>query len=89
MQLDSAIEHMMQLAPQERVATVRPFWVSLTEQLRLEFLTIDVEVLRDTAKHIAETAREQTGTLQLRRLPIDGIDGRPRLALVSSPALAG
>jgi hypothetical protein len=51
----------VQLPPQERVAAVRPFWETLTQEQRVALLSIDLEELRGRAKDVAARQRRQAG----------------------------
>lgn len=48
-------------SPQERVDAVRPFWESLSQEERVKLLTIDLTALRERARQVTETARQQAG----------------------------
>ena len=52
----------VQLPPQERVAAVRPFWETLTQEDRVELLSITVEDLRARSKEVVARLRRQAGT---------------------------
>jgi hypothetical protein len=49
--------------PDERVAAVRPFWESLSQEERLKLLTIPVAELRERAKQLDIEATAQAGVL--------------------------
>lgn len=49
------------LPPQERVAAVRPFWETLTQEQRVELLSISVDELRTRAKDVVVRLRKQAG----------------------------
>jgi len=51
----------VQLPPQERVAAVRPFWETLTQEQRVELLSISVDELRTRAKDVVARLRKQAG----------------------------
>ena len=47
--------------PQDRVAAVRPFWESLSDQHRAELLSVTLPELQERAKEIAVRQRKQAG----------------------------
>lgn len=49
------------LPPQERVAAVRPFWETLTQEDRVELLSITIEDLRARSKEVLARLRRQAG----------------------------
>lgn len=49
--------------PQERIAAAKPFWEGLTQEQRVEILTISIDDLRNRAKEITERLRKQAGTV--------------------------
>lgn len=49
--------------PQERIAAAKPFWEGLTQEQRVEILTISIDDLRSRAKDVAERLRKQAGTV--------------------------
>ena len=51
----------VQLPPQERVAAVRPFWETLTQEDRVELLSITVEDLQARSKEVVARLRRQAG----------------------------
>ncbi len=51
----------VQLPPQERVAAVRPFWETLTQEERVELLSITVEDLRARSKDVVARMRRLAG----------------------------
>ena len=51
----------LQLPPQERVAAVRPFWETLTQEQRVQLLSIDLQDLHARAKDVAARQRKQAG----------------------------
>lgn len=57
----SFLEELAGLPPQERIATVRPFWESLTQAEREELLSVPLEELRAYARKAAERLRKQAG----------------------------
>ena len=56
----------MQLPPQERVAAVRPFWETLTQEQRVQLLSIDLDDLQARAKDVAARQRKQDGMWRVR-----------------------
>ena len=56
---ESFLEEMAALPPQERIATVRPFWESLSQAQREELLTVGVEDLRAYAQRTTQRLRKQ------------------------------
>ena len=47
--------------PQDRVAAVRPFWESMSDQQRAELLSVTLPELQERAKEIAVRQRKQAG----------------------------
>lgn len=56
------------LQPQDRVAAVRPLWETLTQEQRVELLTVDLPTLREKAKLVLEQARQQAGEAGMTKL---------------------
>lgn len=52
----------LQGPPQERISAVRPFWEALSQQERVDLLTLSLDELRPRAKEIADSRRKQAGT---------------------------
>lgn len=52
-----------QLPPQERVQAVRPFWETLTQEQRVQLLSLSIDELRAKAAEVTARLRRQTGVL--------------------------
>ena len=51
-----------QLPPQERVQAVRPFWETLTQEQRVELLSLSIDELRAKAADVTARLKRQSGT---------------------------
>ena len=60
-QLDPNREAQLQLLPQERVQNVKPCWATISDEERVQVLSISLEELRLRAIDLAEKARKQAG----------------------------
>ena len=54
-----------QLPPQERVQAVRPFWETLTQEQRVQLLSLSIEELRAKAADVTARLKRQSGALLL------------------------
>lgn len=50
-----------QLPPQERVQAVRPFWETLTQEERVQLLSLSIEELRAKACDVTARLKRQSG----------------------------
>ena len=50
-----------QLPPQERVQAVRPFWETLTQEQRVQLLSLSIEELRAKAADVTARLKRQSG----------------------------
>ena len=50
-----------QLPPQERVQAVRPFWETLTQEQRVQLLSLSLEDLRAKAADVTARLKRQSG----------------------------
>lgn len=51
-----------QLPPQERVQAVRPFWETLTQEQRVQLLSLSIDELRAKAADVTARLKRQSGT---------------------------
>jgi hypothetical protein len=58
---ESLLEEMAGLPPQERIASVRPFWESLSQGDREALLTVPLDELRAYAERVVRRLRLQAG----------------------------
>ena len=65
LQLDPNREAQLQLLPQERVQNVKPCWATISDEERVQVLSISLEELRLRGIDLAEKARKQAGALHL------------------------
>ena len=50
-----------QLPPQERVQAVRPFWETLTQEQRVQLLSLSIQELRAKAADVTARLKRQCG----------------------------